>query len=384
MRIAQLGAIALGALAVAACVDRELVAPSTQFAVSLTAAADRALPGAVYTLSNSAAGNAVLAFNRAPDGTLTAAGAYPTGGLGTGGELGSQGALVLSQDGRFLLAVNAGSDDVSVMRVQPSSLELVATVPSGGDQPTSVTVHQQLVYVLNAGGAGSVTGFRLGRGGALSPIAGSTRPLSTAAAAPAQVEFSPNGRVLVVTERATNVISTYLVGSDGLVAGPHVNPSAGATPFGFAFDNAGRLLVSEAFGGAADASASSSYALHDDGTLTLLSGSVPTTETAACWLVVTNSGRFAYVTNTGSGSVSGYGIETDGRLTLLDADGRTGETGAGSAPIDAAFDVASRFLYTLNVGNGSISAFAVRADGALGTLAGVAGLPAGAVGLAAR
>ena len=384
MRITQLGAITLGALAIAACADRELVAPSAQFAASLNAAADRAQAGAVYTLSNAAAGNAVLAFDRAPDGTLTAAGAYSTGGLGTGGGLGSQGALVLSRDGRFLFAVNAGSDEVSVLRVRPRSLELVATVPSGGDQPTSVTVHQDLVYVLNAGGAGNIAGFRFGNDGALSPIAGSTRPLSTTASAPAQVEFSPNGRVLVVTERSTNVISTYLVGSDGLVAGPNVNPSAGATPFGFAFDNAGRLLVSEAFGGAADASASSSYRLHGDGTLTLLSGSVGTTETAACWLVVTNSGRFAYVTNTGSGSVSGYRIKRDGRLRLLDADGRTGETGAGSAPIDAAFDVASRFLYTLNVGNGSISVFAVRANGSLGPLAGVAGLPASAVGLAAR
>ena len=386
MRIAQLGAVTLGVLAAAAGAYREPVAPSTQLTASLAAAvaADRAQPGAVYTLSNAATGNVVLVFDRAADGTLAAAGAFPTGGLGTGGGLGSQGALVLSQGGRFLLAVNAGSDEVSVLRVRPSSLELVGTVPSGGDQPTSVTVHKDLVYVLNAGGAGNIVGFRLGRSGALSPIAGSTRPLSSAAAAPAQVEFSPNGRVLVVTERETNVISTYLVGRDGLVTGPNVNPSAGATPFGFAFDNSGRLLVSEAFGGAADASASSSYVLHDDGTLTLLSGSVPTTETAACWLVVTNSGRFAYVTNTGSGSLSGYGIEPDGRLTLLDADGRTGETGAGSAPIDAAFDVASRFLYTLNAGNGSISAFAVRSNGSLAELEGVAGLPAGAVGLAAR
>ncbi|MBI4420034.1 MAG: beta-propeller fold lactonase family protein [Gemmatimonadetes bacterium] len=384
MRIVQLGAAALGALALAACADREPVAPSAQFTASSASAADRAQPGAVYTLNNSAAGNAVLAFDRAPDGTLAAAGAYPTGGLGTGGGLGSQGALVLSPDGRYLLAVDAGSDEVSVLRVRPGGLELVTTVPSGGDRPTSVTVHQDLVYVLNAGGVGNIAGFRLGKSGALFPIAGSARPLSSGAAAPAQIEFSPNGRVLVVTERATNVISTYLVGPDGTVSGPTVNPSAGATPFGFAFDNAGRLLVSEAFGGAPDASTSSSYALRDDGTLTLLSGPVPTTETAACWLVVTSSGRFAYVTNTGSGSVSGYAIETDGRLTLLDADGRTGETGAGSSPIDAALDVSSRFLYTLNAGNGSISAFAVGSNGSLASLAGVAGLPAGAVGLAAR
>ncbi len=375
-----LATLGLAAAVVAACEpNRSITEP--QASVQFGAALDGVR--AVYTLTNQVSGNAVAVFARATDGSLTPSGSFATGGTGTGGGLGSQGAIVLSRDGRFLLAVNAGSNDVSVLRVLPARLELIATTPTGGDRPTSVTVHQDLVYVLNAGGAGSIAGFRLGRDGTLSPLAGSSRPLFSAAAAPAQVEFSPNGRILVVTERATNTISTYVVGSNGLATGPIATPSAGATPFGFAFDNSGRLLISEAFGGATDASASSSYRLADDGTLTLLSGSVPTTETAACWLVVPNSGRFAYVTNTGSGSVSGYRIETDGRLTLLDADGRTGATGAGSRPIDAAFDVAGRFLYTLNAGNGSISAFAVRADGSLEALPGVAGLPAGAVGLAA-
>ena len=385
MRIANVGVVTLGTLTLAACADREVAAPTFQSTGSLSAAAAAsAQPGVVYTLNNSPTGNAVLTFDRAADGTLAAAGAFPTGGLGSGGGLSSQGALVLSADGRFLVAVDAGSNEVSVLRVRPGGLDLVATVPSGGDQPTSVTVHGDLVYVLNAGGSGNIAGFRFGRGGALTPIPGSTRTLSTGGSAPAQVEFSPDGRVLVVTERATNAISTYLVGPDGRAAGPVVNASAGATPFGFSFDQRGRLFVSEAFGGAADASASSSYRLNRDGTLTLLSGSVGTTETAACWLIVTNSGRFAYVTNTGSGTVSGYAIAADGSLTLLDADGRTGVIGAGSGPIDAAFDVASRFLYTLNAGTGSISAFAVLADGSLEPLAGATGLPAGAAGLAAR
>jgi 6-phosphogluconolactonase len=382
MHLANRSTITLSILGLGACAGSDLVAP---FNTSRSFGAGSGnSPGVVYTESNSPDGNAVLAFARASDGRLGSPRTYATGGLGTGQSLGSQGAVVLSGDDRYLFVVNAGSDEVSVFRATPHALELTATVPSGGDQPTSITVHRDLVYVLNAGGAGNISGFRLMRDGSLSPIAGSTRPLSSAAAAPAQVEFSPDGDVLVVTERNTNTISTYRVGREGLASGPIVNVSAGATPFGFAFDNRSRLLVSEAFGGAPDASATSSYILHDDGTLAIVSASVRTTETAACWVVVTNSGRYAYVTNTGSGTVSGYAVAPDGSLTLLDADGRTGVTGPGSSPIDAAFDAASRFLYILNDGTNSLSVFAVNADGSLDPLPGVSGLPPAAAGLAAR
>jgi hypothetical protein len=133
-------------------------------------------------------------------------------------------------------------------------------VDSGGTLPTSVTVHGGLLYVLNARGAGSIVGFTVDDGD-LEPLAGSSRPLSGSATAPAQVSFSPTGHQLVVTERATQRIDLYSVGADGYATGPAVVASAGATPFGFGFDNKAHLVVSEAFGGAADASAVSSYDL---------------------------------------------------------------------------------------------------------------------------
>jgi len=156
----------------------------------------------------------------------------------------------------------------------------------------------------------------------------------------------------------------------------------GATPFGFAFARNGTLVVSEAFGGAPDASALSSYRLDGAGALHVVSASVGTTETAACWVVITENGRFAYTTNTGSGTVSGYRVHHSGALSLLDPDGVTGTTGAG--PIDMALTNNSRFLYTLDGPAGGISAFRVNADGSLTAQTGVAGLPAGANGLAAR
>jgi 6-phosphogluconolactonase (cycloisomerase 2 family) len=126
----------------------------------------------------------------------------------------------------------------------------------------------------------------------------------------------------------------------------------------------------------------SSYDVDNDGDLELVSGSVGTTETAACWVVVTGNSKYTYTTNTGSASVSGYRIGRDGSLTLLDPDGVTGQTGAG--PIDAALSANSRFLYTLNAGSDGISAFTVNADGSLTAINGVSGLPDGASGLAAR
>jgi 6-phosphogluconolactonase len=161
-----------------------------------------------------------------------------------------------------------------------------------------------------------------------------------------------------------------------------VQSSNGTTPFGFAFGKRGHLLVSEAFGGAPDASAVSSYDLEEDGGLTTVSASVATTETAACWVAVTPDGRYAYVTNTGSGTLSGYAVGFDGTLELLDADGRTGVTGDG--PIDLVITDSGRFLYTLNSGSNTITGFRVGADGALTPLRGALGVPAGANGLAAR
>src|SRR6266540_2160213 len=337
---------------------------------------------AVYTMSNASSGNRILAFHRASDGTLTPAGSFATGGLGTGGGLGNQGGLTLSNNDRWLLAVNAGSNDLSLFATDETGLRLVDKAASGGSQPISVTIHRDLVYVLNAG-SDNVSGFRLRPHGKLTPLVGSTRPLSGSGTGPAQVQFRPDGRVLVVTEKATNLIVTYVVDEDGLLGPPQVQASQGATPFGFAFGHRGRLFVSEAFGGAPDASAMSSYRVDVDGTLHLVSPSVATHQTAACWVVVTENGRFAYTSNTGSGSISGYEIDEDGALTLLNADGRTADTGAGSAPTDLVLSENGRFLFVLNSGTHDIGAFRIRAKGQLQPVGLTGGMPAGANGLAA-
>lgn len=341
--------------------------------------------GAVYVLTNSPTGNAVAVFTRSADGTLTAAGTYVTGGLGTGASLGSQGAVALSDDGRWLFAVNAGSNEVSAFAVRRDGLTLLDKVSSGGVLPISLTYHDGLLYVLNAGGSGNITGFKVREKGQLRPIADSTRNLSNtgvgAAPGPAQVSFSPAGDLLVVTEKNTNLIDTYAVGKHGAARGPIVHTSSGVTPFGFGFNRKGVLIVSEAFGGAPDGSAVSSYRVSDD-EFQVASASVATGQTAACWIAVSKNGHYAYTTNAGSGSISAYGIGKDGGLDLID--GRAGVTGDNTGPADMAISRDGQYLYALNARTHNVAAFAMQANGTLISIGTFEGLPAGSVGIAAR
>ena len=343
---------------------------------------DGSRSGRVFTSTNAVAGNELLVYAAAPTGSLTLQARLATQGQGTGGGLGNQGAVTLSGNGRYLFVVNALSNSISTFAVRRGGLELRSTVDSGGQQPVSVTENAGVVYVLNAGGAGNVTGFR-NAGGTLQPLAGSAQPLSAAGGTgPAQVGFSPDGDVLLVTEKATNKLVSYRVGSDGRIGAPVVTASAGTTPFGFAFDRRGHALVSEAFGGAPNASTVSSYGFKDWGSArpAVISASVPDTQSAACWVVATPNGRYAYVTNTGSGTVSSYSIQRSGQIALLQA----AAAPSGAGPIDAAVSPEGRRLFVLNAGSHSISSFTIGYDGGLTSVGSVTGLPAGATGLAAN
>ena len=332
-------------------------------------------PGAVYTLTNQAAGNAVAAFTRGADGRLTPAGTVATGGIGTGASLGSQSAVSLSKDGRWLFAVNAGSNDVSVFAVSPAGLALTSRTASGGTLPISLTVHGNVLYVLNAGGSGNISGFTIGSSGDLTPIAGATLPLSGSNVGPADVQFSPDGSRLVVTEKNTNLLDVYSVDANGAASGLTTTASAGGTPFGFAFGLRNDLFVSEAAGSA------SSYVLDANGTLALVSGAVSTHQGAPCWAVATADGRFGFTGN-GAGSVSAFAITPGGAISLVDANGGTAVIGTGIN--DIALSHNSRYLYVLQTGGTqTIHAFQVSADGHLTALGPVGSLPPGTRGLAA-
>jgi 6-phosphogluconolactonase len=338
------------------------------------ASAHERASGFVYTQTNAPSGNAVLAFARGGNGQLRPIGTFLTGGTGTGASLGSQGAVALSDDGRWLLAVDAGSSDIALFRVREDGrLSLADRDPSGGLKPVSVTEHDGLVYVLDAGGSGNIAGFRIG-GERLRMIQGSSQPLSGSATGAAEVAFSSDGRDLVVTEKATNSIDTYRVGRDGRAGSPTTTASAGAVPYGFAFDNRNHAIVSEAAN-----STVSSYRVGRHGT-SVVTASVATGQEAACWVAVSVDGRWAFDANAHTNTISSFSIAPDGSLTLAHA--VAASTGAGTTPLDLA-TTADGHLFALEAGVPGIAGYAMGPGGSLPVLGTTVSVPAGSTGLAA-
>ncbi len=339
--------------------------------------------GLVYTMSNAAGSNEVLAFHRAGDGTLTPNGVYPTGGSGTGQpRLGSEGSVVLTSDNRWLLVANPGSDDVSVFAVgADGTLRLTDREPSRGDRPESITVHRGLVYVLNTGSPNNISGYTLDGAGGLTRLLGSVRPLSQADALPAQVQFSPDGRTLVVTERNTNNIDTFAVSRTGRPSDVMPHPGSGVGPFGLAFRSDGAFVVTESFNGGVGQAAASSYTL--SGGFRTISGTVRDTQSDVCWAVITNDQKYAYITNNGSGTISSYTIASDGSISLLNAvAGVTGGPGGfGSRDADLTND--GKYLYAIDVGTLTVTGFQVSSDGSLAKVTTYGGFPTTFAGMAA-
>lgn len=333
--------------------------------------------GAVYAMTNAVNGNEVVIFDRNDFGMLTSAGSIATGGAGSGSALdplGSQGSLMLNEDHRWLIAVNAGSHEISIFRVMPDGLELVNKVDSGGVFPVSVTIFHDLVYVLNAGGSPNITGFSLSHRGELTPLTSSTRSLG--AGGFAQIGFDPRGEKLVITDKADNKILVYSVGQDGLPSMTAVtSPSFGLTPFGFIFDKRGHLLVVEA-----GTNAVSSYGIMPDDTLQVISGSVPNGQKAACWIAGNKRGE-VFTDNPGTHSISAYRLMTGtGTLALID-----GTAGTGNTPLDLSITGNGSFLYALDPANGAIDIFRIDLYGTLTDLGSVAGgFAISAQGIAAR
>lgn len=363
-----------------------LLASLCSFSFATHAAAEEHEAGVVYTASNALNGNAIITFRRARTGLLTPLGSTPTGGVGTGAGLGNGRGVVLSADDQWLLVVNAGSNDFTLFQTRGAGLVALTKVPSQGKTPVSIAINDDLIYVLNSG-SDSIAGFRLDeRSGSVAPLPNSARPLSGANVGAAEIAFSPDGKNLVVTEKNTNRIVIYDVGPTGLPsATPRIYPSQGQTPFGFTFDGRRTLLVTNAAGGASNASSVSSYRLARDGSLSVIQGSVATNQTAACWIAVTPGGRHAYTANTPAGSVSAFDVGARGDLTLANVSGVAASTGSSSRPIDLGVDEDGRFLYVLDPGWQKISAYSIATDGSLTPLnAAYGGLPSTANGLAVR
>ena len=381
MRLVSLHSRSLALLTLAAAVLL-LVHPATAFA-------DDGEGSTVYVMGNQADGNTVIVFHRARNSDLVRVQEVSTHGLGSGGTndpLGSQGALTLADGGRLLFAVNAGSNELSVLEVTRYGVRFVDKISSGGMHPVSVTVHGRVAYVLNAAGTPNISGFFISHSGRLQAIPGSTRALPGGAnAGPAEVRFSPDGGLLVVTEKNTNQIDLFAVDDYGRIFRQTSQPSNNATPFGFSFGRNREMVLSEAAGGAPDGATVSSYRVVDEDAdaddLRTVSKSVPDTQTAACWVEIAGNGHIAFVSNTGSGTVSSFFVDRRGALKLIT--GSAADLGAGSGVIDMALSRGSRFLYVLSSSLGTVTGFRVEGGHLIKVTAG-AGLPASIQGLAAE
>ncbi len=333
----------------------------------------------VYTLSNNATQNEVLAFRLDESGHMQPAGRYATGGTGTGSGLGNQGAMALSESGRYLFAINAGSNDVSVFRIKQGELQLVDRAAEEGVTPVSVTVDHNRVYVVNSGDD-SIFGFQFDPpSGKLKPLQGSYQKLSGAGTAPAQISFDRDGNALVVTEKATNKITTYALGDNGIPQARHVIDSAGRTPFGFAFGKRDQFFVAEAQGGAANGATASSYQLLEDGTARPIDGAVAVGQTAACWLATTPNGRIAFTADTPANAISSFTVTPDGHLKLWQT-----RAADENHPTDLAVSAYGRTLYTLSGGDHSIGVYRIGDAGTLQKQDSLAALPPGVTGLVVR
>jgi 6-phosphogluconolactonase len=315
--------------------------------------------GAVYTATNAPTGNEIVVFTRGADGLLTRQPNVSTGGLGTGGQLdplGSQGSLKLTINAQWLLAVNAGSNEISVFQVKPNGLKLVQKIASAGIMPVSLAIRGNLVYVLNAGASPNIAGFQFSAQGGLIPLADSVRLFpGISAAALAQIDFDASGGSLIITDKKDNAILVYPLDYRGMAAANAVNSAAdGMAPFGFVSDSQGHLLVVHAGSGTV-----TDYSIEQGGKVNPVSNSGSNGQVASCWIAKTNRG-YVYTTNPGSSTLSAYFLdEAYSSISLL-----KNNVASAKTPLDLVI-VQNHFLYAVDPTAGGMDAFKIESDGRL-------------------
>jgi DNA-binding beta-propeller fold protein YncE len=332
--------------------------------------------GYTYIDGNTPAANTIDGYARHADGSLTALPGSPfaAGGAGLGTGLASQGAIQAAWGGRYLLVADAGSNQISVLRVTAGGVPTLVgePVPSGGIQPVSIAVSPSgLVYVANSGTGGSnYTGFRLGFGGALTPIPGSTYAVPDGSGL-GDVFFNAFGDQLIGARTGTSLIDSFVVLPSGRLlaaaGSPYTGQGLGQLGAEFSPVNPSELFVSNAHNGAGLGTVSA----YRDGFFGQLSaiGASPYADgqTAPCWVEISHDGRYLYTVNTGSGSISSYSINPGGSLTLI---GSTPIRGGG-ADTDARLSPDGRYLLVDGSGMHFVSVFAVNG----GTLTELASSP---------
>lgn len=338
-----------------------------------------ALSGYLYTQTNATGNNQVMIFRHTWTGALTYVGAVSTGGSGNGKSLSSQGALAIDRQQNRLFAVNAGSNSLSMFSIDPSNgnLTLLDNEPLQAVTPVSVTVNGNYVYVVNEG-SNNIRGVEVIGGNSLVLLSNSSKVLSSSGAGPAQISFSPDGNWLHVTEKNKNFIRTFPVNAGGYAQPGSNTAAAGKTPFGFCYGRNNTLVVTHAEANAAGQSVGANYAGNNSNTLSIVNGSIATSQSGSGCVAGTVFGRYAFVTNNISNNISSYYIAPSGNLVLVNGSAAA----TGNAPTDICLSNSNLFVYAINSGDGTISAYLRSVLGGLipiGTTTGVTTFGAGLV-----
>jgi len=337
-------------------------------ALPASAATVPASPGpahAVFVQTDNTAGNTIVAYQRTAAGGLQQIGSYPTGGNGgvlTGSvvdHLSSEGSLTYDRQAGLLYAVNAGSNTITVFRVRGGTLTRSQVISSGGQFPVSIAVHGNQVFVLNALGGASVSGF-VQAGGRLFPVPSWQRDLGLGTSSstvftgtPGQIGFTPGGSHLVVTTKgAANSVEVFQAGPFGPSAEPTVTSLPGQVPFGFTFDQDGHLALAET-----GTDTVATFAIAPGGTLTQL-GSAATGQVATCWITAAPDGTL-YASNAGSATESTLSTQPGGAVTLL------GTTPTDAGTVDATVSSDGQYLYVQAGGPGNVDAYRINPGGTL-------------------
>ncbi|MBK6641234.1 MAG: beta-propeller fold lactonase family protein [Bacteroidetes bacterium] len=321
-----------------------------------------ALSGYLYTQTNATGNNQIMIYRHNWAGALTYVGAVSTGGSGNGKSLSSQGALAIDRQQNRLFAVNAGSNSLSMFSIDPANgnLTLLDNEPLQSVTPVSVTVKGSFVYVVNDG-SNNIRGLQVIGGNSMVLLSNSSKVLSSSGAGPAQISFSPNGNWLHVTEKNKNFIRTFQVNAGGY-AQPGTNTAAiGKTPVGFCYGRSNTLVVTHAESNAVGQSVGASYSGNNSNTLATVNGSISTAQSGSGCVAGTIFGRYAFVTNNISNNISSYYIASSGNLVLVNGSAAA----TGNAPTDICLSNSNLFVYAINSGDGTISAYL---RGVLGTM----------------
>jgi 6-phosphogluconolactonase len=333
--------------------------------------------GTVFVMTNDAAENEVVVYQRLFDGRLTLKERFNTGGRGSGGTtdpLQSQGSLILSQDYNQLFAINSGSGTISSFHLVAGLPILVDQEPTGGSEPVAAAEHNGTVYVLNAGGNGAIVAFRADNFGHLRQISNSTTHLTATHSGGSSISVSPDGKTLVVIEKVPNNIDTFPIHGDGTLGSVVINHSVTPGVFAAVFTPTGKLIVSENQPGGTDISSISSYIINANGSIAPISQSLPTLGDGNCWNAITPDGKYVYADNSGTNTVAGFSVATNGTLTPI-AGIIVGNNPADTTNLDLTASTDGKFLYTMNSGAGSVSIYRINPDGTLVSLGEIDGLP---------